>query len=235
MLHVLKNPDIMHMASKSMCNMHRESKMLSRRLLKEPGSLVLPFHRLCKVLCCQALLPEQPRLMAPVTGAIPPAVCRGQLAAAADSIGRVLLVDSASLAVLRIWRAYRNAQLAWLLLPSQCADSQPGPAAQPVPASGPHAPTGPTGSRHRLQLALVLYAPRRGVVEVWQVERGPCLLRLTVSQDASLLTPSCLGGTHSQGVGAERWRLQRQCWLLDWAAGEVLDVAAAVAEARPGG
>ena len=42
--------------------------------------------------------------------------CRGCLAAASDALGRVLLVDVASLTVIRVWKAYRNAQLAWLML-----------------------------------------------------------------------------------------------------------------------
>ncbi len=42
--------------------------------------------------------------------------CRGCLAAASDALGRVLLVDVASLTVIRVWKAYRNAQMAWLML-----------------------------------------------------------------------------------------------------------------------
>eukprot|EP00891_Asterochloris_glomerata_P000897 jgi/Astpho2/897/fgenesh1_pg.00016_%23_99_t len=41
---------------------------------------------------------------------------RGCLAAASDALGRVLLVDVASLTVIRVWKAYRNAQMAWLML-----------------------------------------------------------------------------------------------------------------------
>ena len=44
--------------------------------------------------------------------------CRGALAAAADSLGRVLLIDTACMAVVRVWKAYRSAQMAWLVLPS---------------------------------------------------------------------------------------------------------------------
>ncbi|KAK9827282.1 hypothetical protein WJX81_008183 [Elliptochloris bilobata] len=42
---------------------------------------------------------------------------RGPLAAAADALGRVMLLDAASSAVLRVLKGYRDAQLAWLLMP----------------------------------------------------------------------------------------------------------------------
>lgn len=41
-------------------------------------------------------------------------LCRGPLAAAADSLGRVLLFDFSNLTVLRIWKSYRHAQIAWI-------------------------------------------------------------------------------------------------------------------------
>ncbi|BDA44097.1 probable rab3 GTPase-activating protein non-catalytic subunit [Coccomyxa sp. Obi] len=41
---------------------------------------------------------------------------RGSLAAVTDNLGRVLLIDAASAAVLRIFKGYRNAQCAWLCL-----------------------------------------------------------------------------------------------------------------------
>ncbi len=42
--------------------------------------------------------------------------CRGSLAAVTDNLGRVLLIDAASAAVLRVLKGYRNAQCAWLCL-----------------------------------------------------------------------------------------------------------------------
>ena len=46
---------------------------------------------------------------------IPP--CRGVLAAATDTLGRVLLVDVAAVAVVRLFKGCRDAQCGWLLLP----------------------------------------------------------------------------------------------------------------------
>ena len=56
-------------------------------------------------------------------------VDRGALAAAGDSLGRVLLIDTATLTVVRLWKAYRHAQLAWLSLPHR---QPPGDKASPA-------------------------------------------------------------------------------------------------------
>ena len=40
--------------------------------------------------------------------------CRGDLLAATDDRGRVLLLDAARLTVLRVWKSYRRSQLSWL-------------------------------------------------------------------------------------------------------------------------
>jgi len=44
--------------------------------------------------------------------------CRGPLAAAADNLGRVLLIDTWTMTVIRLWKSYRNAQMAWLTFPA---------------------------------------------------------------------------------------------------------------------
>ncbi len=44
-------------------------------------------------------------------------VCRGVLAAATDTMGRVLLLDVAAVAVVRLFKGCRDAQCGWLLLP----------------------------------------------------------------------------------------------------------------------
>lgn len=43
--------------------------------------------------------------------------CRGVLAAATDTLGRVMLVDVAAVAAVRLFKGYRDAQCGWLLLP----------------------------------------------------------------------------------------------------------------------
>ena len=51
------------------------------------------------------------------------------LAACTDDKGRVLLLDTCQLALVRAWKGYRDAQCAWLRVPTladgQSADAQP--------------------------------------------------------------------------------------------------------------
>lgn len=76
----------------------------------------------------------------------------GRLAAVTDGLGRVLLVDLAEqpLRVVRWWKSYRNAQVAWLQSES---------------------PATATATPQRV-LFLVIYAPRRGLLEVWPARSG---------------------------------------------------------------
>lgn len=60
--------------------------------------------------------------------------CRGTLAVAADSLGRVLLIDSVTATVLRVFKGYRAAQCAWLSLPLPRSRQQD--AAMPDQAAG---------------------------------------------------------------------------------------------------
>ena len=79
-------------------------------------------------------------------GALVPAPA-GALLAAPDALGRVLLVDGARMAALRMWKGYRGAQCGWAL-----------------------PPPGHAWARHGLLLAI--YAPRRELVEVWAPRAG---------------------------------------------------------------
>lgn len=95
---------------------------------------------------------------------------RGPFAAGADNLGRVLLINTATVNVVRVWKGYRDAQLAWLLArpPHQQPQATAGEGSGVPPASkfGAH----PSGLPR--QLLLVVLAPLRQVVEVWQVRCG---------------------------------------------------------------
>jgi hypothetical protein len=66
----------------------------------------------------------------------------GHLAATCDSLGRVALLDVQHLAMVKLWKGYRDAQLQWLLSPN--ADAQ----------------------------FLLLHAPRRSQIEVWRTRHS---------------------------------------------------------------
>lgn len=65
----------------------------------------------------------------------------GNAIAATDDFGRVLLLDSASGTITNVWKGYREAQVGWVLAKENTAS--------------------------RSCSYLVIYAPRRGLLEVW--------------------------------------------------------------------
>lgn len=84
--------------------------------------------------------------------------------AVADSLARVLLIDIESMLVLRIWKGYRNAQCAWLCVKENASDHQ-----------------------CKRSLCLIIYAPKRGLLEIWKVVNGPRIAVFTVSKDAQII------------------------------------------------
>ncbi|GMF31271.1 unnamed protein product [Phytophthora fragariaefolia] len=86
----------------------------------------------------------------------------GRLAAVSDTLGRILLVDTSRMIVIRMWKGYRNAQCGWM--------------------------QGMEGSRRPLGLYLVIYSAQRGIVEVWRARYGPRVFSLAVGNSAKLFT-----------------------------------------------
>ncbi len=119
---------------------------------------------------------------------------RGALAAAADSLGRVLLLDlqAGPLCAIRLWKGYRDAQLAWLDGPSEG-----GVCETPPP------------------LCLAVHAPHRGgLLEVWRMRHGGCVARLRCGPNCRLLAPCPV-------LGAFGERQRAAAYVLDGAAGEL--------------
>jgi len=110
------------------------------------------------------------------------------LAATCDAYGRVGLFCLETLRCLHLWKGYRDAQVAWIREPicSGCVTDDPW-------------------------LGLVIYAPRRGLLELWDVgEPSGIPVRAdaeSVALDCWLLT--CLGAPH---LLRPCGRLDRICW-----------------------
>lgn len=60
----------------------------------------------------------------------------------------------------RMWKGYRDAQCGWLM-------------AEEEQSKG----------RKRMALFLVIYAPKKGVVEVWAMQQGPRVATFTTSKN----------------------------------------------------
>ncbi|RLN63452.1 hypothetical protein BBJ28_00018524 [Nothophytophthora sp. Chile5] len=86
----------------------------------------------------------------------------GRLAAVSDTLGRILLVDTSRMIIIRIWKGYRSAQCAWM--------------------------QGVEGARRPPGLYLVIYSAQRGIVEVWRARYGPRVFSFAVGDNAKLFT-----------------------------------------------
>ncbi|XP_064601694.1 rab3 GTPase-activating protein non-catalytic subunit-like isoform X2 [Liolophura sinensis] len=90
-------------------------------------------------------------------------------AATTDSFGRVFLIDVESGTAVRMWKGYRDAQLGWI----QVKDDGENKYEESV----------------RTAQFLVIYAPRRGILEVWTAVNGPRVAAFNVSKWARLISP----------------------------------------------
>ncbi|XP_037796977.1 rab3 GTPase-activating protein non-catalytic subunit-like [Penaeus monodon] len=97
-----------------------------------------------------------------------------RLAAVTDDFGRVTLIDVQRGVALRMWKGYRDADCGWLEV------------------------EGEWGGTKRQVAFLLIYAPRRGLLEVWTPQQGPRVAAFNVPKHARLLyTPHTLLGVNS--------------------------------------
>uniref|UniRef100_A0AAX7UG25 RAB3 GTPase activating protein subunit 2 (non-catalytic) n=1 Tax=Astatotilapia calliptera TaxID=8154 RepID=A0AAX7UG25_ASTCA len=122
------------------------------------------------------------------------------LAGVTDDFGRVTLLDLARGIAIRMWKGYRDAQLGWLQVPEERSERDLSPSAS-LP--------------RRHALFLVIYAPRRGILEVWAMQQGPRVGAFTVGKHCRLLYAGYrLMGVNS--VTSQGWQLHtQQVCLLD--------------------
>ncbi|CAH1407132.1 unnamed protein product [Nezara viridula] len=85
------------------------------------------------------------------------------LSVTCDSLGRVVLIDNLSGIALRMWKGYRDAQCGFLPIEEK------------------------KHGRGRRALFLVIYAPKKGIIEVWALQQGPKISTFTASKNGRLL------------------------------------------------
>ncbi|XP_073989801.1 rab3 GTPase activating protein isoform X1 [Rhodnius prolixus] len=86
------------------------------------------------------------------------------LSVVCDSLGRVMLIDNFSGTAVRMWKGYRDAECAFITVDEE-----------KVPGVG------------RSALYLAIYAPKKGIVEVWALQQGPKVATLLASKFGRLL------------------------------------------------
>ncbi|XP_073194952.1 rab3 GTPase-activating protein non-catalytic subunit isoform X3 [Lepidochelys kempii] len=99
------------------------------------------------------------------------------LAAVTDDFGRVLLLDVTRGLAIRMWKGYRDAQIGWIQTVEDLHERE----AEKMVFS----PFGSTRSPSRVAQFLVIYAPRRGILEVWSTQQGPRVGAFNVGKHCS--------------------------------------------------
>ncbi|CAD5207025.1 unnamed protein product [Bursaphelenchus okinawaensis] len=110
------------------------------------------------------------------------------LMAISDGTARVLLMDTRNRTVVRIWKGYRNAGCGFI----EAALSD----------------VGPNKRKRTKTLFLVIFAPKRGILEVWSMQNGPRVAAFNVDPKGRLLSVASakdsvlLGPSEKQFYGA---------------------------------
>ncbi|TRZ02231.1 hypothetical protein DNTS_017576 [Danionella cerebrum] len=116
------------------------------------------------------------------------------MAAVTDDFGRVTLLDVARGIAIRMWKGYRDAQLGWVQVSETRGERD--------------STTSPSMPRRHAQF-LVIYAPRRGILEVWGTQHGPRVGAFTVGKHCRLLYAGHrLMGVNS--VTSQGWQIHTQ-------------------------
>lgn len=88
-----------------------------------------------------------------------------------DAMGRVLLIDNKCGLAMRMWKGYRDAQCGWIEVEEE-----------------KHSGTQRVFSKFRetrqlrSALFLVIYAPKKGVIDIWSTQQGPKITTFTASK-----------------------------------------------------
>uniref|UniRef100_W5LI54 RAB3 GTPase activating protein subunit 2 (non-catalytic) n=1 Tax=Astyanax mexicanus TaxID=7994 RepID=W5LI54_ASTMX len=131
------------------------------------------------------------------------------MAGVTDDFGRVTLLDVARGIAIRMWKGYRDAQLGWVQVSEARGEREIA--------------TSPSMPRRHAQF-LVIYAPRRGILEVWGTQHGPRVGAFTVGKHCRLLYSGYrLMGVNSVTSQGWHYNTQQVC-LFDPSTGALRSV-----------
>ncbi|XP_019449206.1 PREDICTED: rab3 GTPase-activating protein non-catalytic subunit-like [Lupinus angustifolius] len=101
----------------------------------------------------------------------------GTLAAITDSLGRILLLDTQALVVVRLWKGYRDASCLFMeILVNKDIASTSSTNREPMKSD--------------YCLCLAIHAPRKGIIEIWQMRTGARLRTIPCRKGSKMLQPS---------------------------------------------
>lgn len=93
-----------------------------------------------------------------------------KLSIVTDSLGRIALIDNQKGIAVRLWKGYRGAQCSFLEVPDEERIRQKG-----------------TPKRQRLATFLIIYIPKKGMIEIWALQQGPKIVTFSASKFSRLV------------------------------------------------
>lgn len=92
-----------------------------------------------------------------------------QLAAVTDSLGRVILIETRTGLMVRMWKGYREAQCGFVEVAEARSNKEQ------------------SSDSRRSGLFLIIYAPRKAILEIWCLQRGPKVATFQASKNGFLV------------------------------------------------
>lgn len=117
------------------------------------------------------------------------------LAAITDSFARVILVDMLKGIAIRIFKGYRDAQIGWICVDDETEDK----------------------NNKRYALYLIIYAPRRGLLEIWGCQQGIRVAAFNVGKNSKLIYPGYYMLTLNGSLTNDQLKTNHkiQCFILN--------------------
>ncbi|KAK2638763.1 hypothetical protein Ddye_026558 [Dipteronia dyeriana] len=101
----------------------------------------------------------------------------GTLAAITDSLGRILLLDTQALVVVRLWKGYRDASCVFMeMLANRNSSTSSSVCYEPAKSD--------------YCLCLAIHAPRKGIIEIWQMRTGSRISIIQCAKGSKMLQPT---------------------------------------------
>ncbi|KYN19865.1 Rab3 GTPase-activating protein non-catalytic subunit [Trachymyrmex cornetzi] len=122
-----------------------------------------------------------------------------------DAMGRVILINNKKGIALRMWKGYRDAQCGWI----EVTEERDRAIRRNVDKSGRKALL-------RTALFLVIYAPKKGVIDIWSIQQGPKITTFTASKNGRQLLYINYGflGANDNAVLSKN-KAQYSCVFID--------------------
>lgn len=128
----------------------------------------------------------------------------GTLAAITDSLGRILLLDTQALVVVRLWKGYRDASCLFMeMLVKKDIASSSSSYSEPLKSD--------------YCLCLAIHAPRKGIIEIWQMRTGLRLRTISCAKGSKMLQPS-----YRFGASMSSPYVPLEVFLLNGDSGQIL-------------